>query len=172
MYHVDHRDKVISLPNIPQSSVGAPLPVVLANENALLLAYYTESPYPEWDGTNPRSVSADTTEDPVAVMDFGMARAHYFGPPNDEAFRGHPLASRGLSPYGAFEVQDSSWIRALAEMNSVHPRHDPARYASLRHFILCFHDKTFECIAKTFDATIIAGPLARAIAEVQEWLFA
>jgi hypothetical protein len=171
MYRVDHRDKVIALAGVPQSSVGAPLPVVLANENARLLAYYTEAPHPTWNGTNPRSVSADTTEDPVAVLDFGLARAHYFGPPNDEAFGGHPLAARGLSPYGAFEVLDSSWIRLLSEMNSVHPRHSPALFAGLRHFIFCFHDNTFECIAKSFDVTIIAGPLARAVAEVQEWLF-
>ena len=171
MYRVDHRDKVIALTGVPASSAGAPLPVVLASEWTLLLAYYTESPDPTWNGTNPRCVTADTTEDPVAVLDFGVARAHYFGPPNDEAFRGHPLASRGLSPYGAFEVLDSSWIRILAEINSVHPRHSPALFAPLRHFILSFHDTTFECISKSFDVTVIKGPLARAASEVQKWLF-
>jgi hypothetical protein len=171
MYRVDHRDKVIPLAGVPQSSVGAPLPVVCANANALLVAYYAESPHPTWNGTNPRCVNAETTEDPVAVLDFGAARAHYLGPPNDEAFGGHPLASRGLSPYGTFEVQDSSWIRRLIEMNSVHPRHDPALFAGLRHFILCFHDETFECVAKGFDVTVVEGPLARAIADVQQWLF-
>jgi hypothetical protein len=171
MYSVNHRDKVISLDGIPQSSTGAPLPVVLANEHALLLAYYTETSHTTWDGTNPRSISADATEDPVAVLDFGLARAHYLGPPNDEAFHGHPLASRGLSPYGAFEVQESSWIRILAEMNSVHPRHDPTLFALLRHFILSFHDSTFECIAKGFDVTIVGGPIVKAVAEVQKWLF-
>jgi hypothetical protein len=171
MYRVDHRDKVTPLAGIPASSMGAPLPVVLANEHALLVAYYTESPHPKWDGTNPRSISAATTEDPVAVVDFGLARAHYLGPPNDEAFHGHPLASRGLRPYGAFEVGNSSWIRALAEMNAVHPRHSPALFASLRHFILTFHDSTFECVAKEFDVTVVDGPLAKAVAEVQQWLF-
>ena len=48
-----------------------------------------------------------------------------FGPPNDEAFDGHPLARRGLRPYGAFEVTHSSWIRQLEQMNSVHPHHSP-----------------------------------------------
>jgi hypothetical protein len=171
MYRVDHCDKVIPLAGVPVSSAGAPLPVVLANEHALLLAYYMEVRHPAWDGINPRSISADTTEDPVAVLDFGAVRAHYLGPPNDEAFSGHPLASRGLSPYGAFEVQDSSWIRILAEMNSVHPHHSPALFANLRHFILCFHDSTFECIGKGFDVTVVDGPLAKAIAEVQRWLF-
>lgn len=171
MYRVDHHDKVIPLAGVPQSSIGAPLPVVLANDKALLLAYYTESPHSTWDGTNPRCISAETTEDPVAVLDFGIARAHYFGPPNDEAFGGHPLAARGLSPYGTFEVQNSSWIRTLAEMNSIHPRHDPALFSGLRHFIFCFHDKTFECVARNFDVTVVEGPLVRAVAEVRQWLF-
>jgi hypothetical protein len=172
MYKVDEHDKVIPLVGIPASSTGAPLPIVLANERALLLAYYTEIPCPSWNGTNPRSISADTMEDPVAVLNFGMARAHYLGSPNDEAFLGHPLATRGLSPYGAFEVSDSSWIRTLMQMNSVHPRHNPAMFKPLRHFIFSFHDKTFECIAKNFDVTILQGPIMKVVAEVQQWLFA
>ncbi len=43
-----------------------------------------------------------------AVISFRRHRAFTFGPPNDEAFSGHPLASRGLHPYGAFEMQHSS----------------------------------------------------------------
>jgi hypothetical protein len=172
MYRVDQRDKVILLKGVPASCTGAPLPVVLANERALLVAYYMEPHQPTWNGTNPLCISAEKTEEPVAIVDFGLARAHYLGPPNDEAFHGHPLASRGLSPYGAFEVLDSSWIRALAEMNSVHPRHSPALFAPLRHFVLSFHDSTFECIAKEFDITVSEGPLTKAVAEVQRWLFA
>lgn len=46
----------------------------------------------------------------------------------DEAFRGHPLASRGLHPYAAFRVEDSSWVRRLECMNAVHDSHDPERF--------------------------------------------
>jgi hypothetical protein len=171
MYRVDHRDKVFPLAGVPASSGGSPLPVVLANDQALLVAYYIESPAPAWNGTNPRAINPSVTEDAVAILDFGVARAHYFGPPIDEAFSGHPLASRGLSPYGAFEVRNSSWIRELVEINSVHPRHDPALFSSLRHFVLTFHDEVFECVARDFDATVVDGPLARAVAEVQQRLF-
>jgi hypothetical protein len=71
-----------------------------------------------------------------------------FGSPNDEAFHGHPLAERGLGPYGAYRVEDSSWIRRLERMNSVHPRHDPERFRALTHCVLSFHDSTFECVAE------------------------
>ncbi len=73
-----------------------------------------------------------------------------FGPPNDEAFAGHPLASRGLQPYGAFEVLASSWIRQLERMNAVHRHHDPEDFAVYRHIVLAFHDSTFECIAEGY----------------------
>ena len=84
----------------------------------------------------------------MAVVRFVGCRAHMFGPPNDEAFAGHPLAGRGLRPYGAFLVQNSSWLRGLERMNAVHPRHNPERFRELKHFVLTFHDSTFECIAR------------------------
>jgi hypothetical protein len=34
-----------------------------------------------------------------------------FGMPNDETLHGHPLYERGLEVYGAFRVEDSSWVR-------------------------------------------------------------
>jgi hypothetical protein len=51
----------------------------------------------------------------VAVVRFDRPYAHMFGPPNDEAFHGHPLANRGLCPYAVFEVRDSSWLRRLRQ---------------------------------------------------------
>jgi hypothetical protein len=44
------------------------------------------------------------------LLEFSGCYAHLFGPPNDEAFSGHPLASRGLQPYRITEVKHSSWI--------------------------------------------------------------
>jgi hypothetical protein len=84
-----------------------------------------------------------------------------FGPPNDEAFAGHPLSVRGLTPYGVFEVKNSSWVRRLERMNSVHPRHKPERFARLKHFIFTFHDTTFECIAEGFECTRHEGSVSR-----------
>jgi hypothetical protein len=93
------------------------------------------------------------------VVRFKRARAHFFGPPNDEAFGGHPLAERGLEPYSVFEVLSSSWIRALEQMNSVHPQHRPESFESYRHFILAFHDTTFECIADGFTIEQLTGTM-------------
>jgi len=134
VYEVDRRDKVIPLALLPQCDVGAPLPVLAAEEGSLRLAYVSqERPNGEYG---------------VVTVTFLAPLAHMFGPPNDEAFSGHPLAARGLTPYGAFKIDNSSWVRRLERMNSVHPRHRRERYQRLNHYVLSFHDSTFECVAE------------------------
>jgi hypothetical protein len=139
MYTVSNLDSVRELNSIPQSSVGAPCPVVVANDHRLLLAYYLE--YREKDRGE---------LDGCGLVEFERPYASMFGPPNDEAFSGHPLASRGLRPYGVFEVDHSSWLTTLERMNAVHPYHDSKSFQQLKHYIFTFHDSTFECIAKGF----------------------
>lgn len=151
MYPVDAQDKVVPLEGLPQCSVGAPLPLVMGGELTLLVAYLLEERDPTWDGTISRIVDPQSDEDLVVIVRFLGHCAMMFGPPNDEAFSGHPLAARGLTPYGAFVIEGSSWIRQLEQMNRVHPYHRPERYSELRHFVLSFHDSTFECVARTVE---------------------
>lgn len=147
MYTVDGKDTVRALEGLPQSSIGAPLPVVLSDDHSTFIAYLIAERDPNWDGTTCRVVGPQSDGEPVAIVRFTRRSTLMFGPPNDEAFAGHPLASRGLEPYGAFEVLNSSWIRTLERMNSVHPYHRAEAYDQLRHFVLTFHDSTFECVA-------------------------
>jgi hypothetical protein len=106
------------------------VPLLLAEDGELILAYLVES-----------------EADEVAVVEFESVRAHYFGPPNDEALNGHPLYQKGLRFYRVYEVQNSSWIRALERMNRVHPKHQSGMFSRYRHFIFTFHDTTLECVA-------------------------
>lgn len=164
MYSVDDRDAIRPLVDAPQSSVGAPLPAVLADEHNLLIAYLVQRQDPDWDGTSTTVVSPTDQGMAIAIVNFAQPRLHMFGPPNDEAFQGHPLADRGLRPYSAVEVTESSWIRAAERMNAVHPYHDRAGFlAGLRHFIFAFHDSTFECIAEGYDVTLMQGSMRAAI---------
>lgn len=126
MYQVDEKDSVEELQDIPQSSTGAPIPLVIADEHRVILAYCVEDRSPEWDGTQIRVLDPVGSDEPIAIVRFQRCKVHLFGPPTDEAFAGHPLASRGLQPYGAFRVKGSSWIRQLERMNSVH-RYHPRR---------------------------------------------
>jgi len=162
-YAVDDRDSVRALVDIPQSCTGAPLPCLVADESAVHIAYIISNPAPDWDGTTVNVVGPETEVDKIAIVSFHRVCAHMFGMPNDEAFDGHPLASRGLEPYGAFAIDDSSWVRILAKMNSVHPRHTPDSYSHLKHFVLAFHDSTFECVASGFEVQQTQGSITQAL---------
>lgn len=158
MYEIDDKDKVIKLNDGPQSSIGAPLPVVLSDEGKVLLAFYLEEISKDWEGTSVRLIGPDS-EEPAAIVEFKACYAFMFGAPNDEAFTGHPLYNRGLRPYGVYEVLDSSWVRKLEKMNSVHPNHNVERFWQRHHYIFAFHDSTFECVANGFEVTKTRGSM-------------
>jgi hypothetical protein len=168
MYSVTHQDRPRELAELPQSSVGAPCPMLVAGEHSLRLAYYLEDVPPGWDGTTVRVVSEDAAEEPCALVSFKGAYAHMFGPPNDEAFSGHPLAERGLRPYAVFEVEQSSWLRQLERMNSVHPYHRPEHFGKYKHYVFAFHDTTFECIAESFAITLHRGNVWSVVSSARE----
>jgi hypothetical protein len=171
LYIVDDLDKVKRLKDVPQSDIGAPLPIVIANEGYLGLLYYLSQPDPNWDGTYVNVVSTASDEMAVAIIEFELPTTHSLGPPNDEAFSGHPLAFRGLRPYAAFEILDSSWIRQLERMNSVHRCHDRTRFMSdKRHFVFAFHNSLFECVARSNRIDLTRGSLLKAAAYTVERL--
>jgi hypothetical protein len=159
MYSVSDSDRPRLVPSAPQSSVGAPCPVVLAEEHVLRLSYYLESERltPEWLAAPVRPPRPNWSDDLCAVVTFERAYAHMFGPPNDEAFSGHPLAARGLEPHSVFEIEHSSWLRGLMQMNSVHRYHRVDRFSALRHWVFSFHDSTFECIALSYSIGLARG---------------
>jgi hypothetical protein len=146
------------------------MPFVVSDEHSVVLAYYLDEPDPNWDGTTVVVASASDGDRPIGIVRFKLCYAHFLGPPNDEAFFGHPLASRGLSPYRAFEVKDSSWIRRLERMSSVHRSHDPESFWKRRHLIFTFHDSTFECVCDGFEITQARGSIASVVPRMLELL--
>lgn len=139
MYAVDELDEVISLEELPQHAGGAPEPAILATNDDLWLAYETA---PEGEE--------------IAIIRFGLPRAHYFGPPNDETLNAHPLYARGLGFYGIYKINCSFWVRSLEVMNRVHPMHNPKLFDTLTHYAFTFHDSIFECVS---DGLIVAAIL-------------
>ena len=149
--------EALLLIDVPQSSSGAPLPHVFADEGRLLIAYIVNTPDPLFDGTNPRSISSATDDQSIAILTADPYRVFQFGPPNDEAISGHRLYGLGLQPYSAFEVLNSSWIASQEKANRVHSRHMPELFSGYRHFILTFHDSTLEFIARSFSVSLQQG---------------
>lgn len=121
------------LTDIPVMDFGAPVPIVLADEHTLVLGYYTHN-------------------DQWAMLKFRRCYAYSVGLPNEEAIEGHPLHEFGLDRGRAYEIEKSPWIHLLEVANRVHTHHDPSFFDKFRHFIISFHDSTFECVAQTYTS--------------------
>ena len=55
-------------------------------------------------------------------------------------------------------------------MNAVHPYHSPELFSSYRHFVLSFHDTTFECVAKDYSVDVSKGSVVDLVAKEAERL--
>ena len=132
-------------------STGAPLPHLLANGHRAYLLFYLANVDPDWNGTWARVVdpAADEAE-PLGVVEFHHVHSVKLGGPNDEAIEGHPLHGKGLRTYAAHQVVNSHWIAEAERVNSVHPHHRGGWHERLNHYVFCFHDETFECLAEGF----------------------
>jgi hypothetical protein len=164
------QDEVIGVGNLPQPETGAPLPVLVSDEHNLYCAYYLGDWPDDWDGKTVRMMDIDTDDEIVTIVRFYHFLVYQFGPPNDEAFHGHPLYKKGLRPYGAFEIVNSSWIDKFEKMNSVHPNHRKERFYSYKHIVLSFHDTTLEVVCKGYGFEILNGSVRKAISIMQDRL--
>lgn len=167
MHPTNKKDRLRRL-KVPPSNVGAPSPQLIANSHQLFLAYYIEDSPKNSGHAKSTTRSARRTKLPVALIEFDAPYAHYFGPPREDASRGHPLHSRGFRPHSAFEVLYSSWIRFLKHMNEADFEYDPKRLNGHRHFIFAFHDDTFECIARKFTVSTHRDTITNIISKVRE----
>ncbi len=146
-------------------SRGAPLPHLLASDSRCYLLFHVEEIDPDWDGTTCRVVGPGSQVE-VAIVEFELCMAATLGMPNDEALHGHPLWGRGLAAYGAYRVRNSAWIAEQSAINAVHPHDSPALWSGLAHFILGFHDTTFECVAASFRVQTRRTTIVEALQEV------
>lgn len=132
--------------------VGAPLPYLLQNDYRTFVTFLLREDDPSWDGTYVNVVDpASTSPHSVAVVEFKQCHATKMGAPNDEVFHGHPLHGKGMEAYEAQEVINSRWLAEVEAINSVHSCYNPDHWKALHHFVLWFHDSTFECAAESFD---------------------
>jgi hypothetical protein len=91
--------------------------------------------------------SADANKDVVLLVWKGP-RFVSMGGPNDEALSSHRLYSKGLRGLRWVGiVEDSELIAMLERQNGVHERHNPARFASLVHYVLPLKGDVVEVVA-------------------------
>lgn len=166
MFGITPKQELKKLRDLPQSSVGAPCPLVFATEHEVHVTYYLDAIEEEWDGTTVRVIDHASTGEPSIVVTFHRVTAHYFGMPNDETMHGRPLYKLGLQAHSYFEVLGSSWRDELERMNRVHSHHKKEHYADVRHFIFTFHDTTLEVLARSYTAEVTNLPLMENIERV------
>jgi hypothetical protein len=132
-----------------------PIPVLLSGLRTFV-AFYLGVHDPVADRTNAR-VRDPRADHGIGVVEFKRVTSVKISSPNDEALRGHPLWGSGLEFHSAHEVKNSPWISELMEVDRAHERFDESQWDGRRHFMLTFHDKTLECVAKWTITRIAPG---------------
>lgn len=122
--------------DMPPIQVGASCPQIFARERDLYLAYCKPTP--------------ESRECLFALITFCHAVAHYFGPPDEETLEKHPLFDKGLQRWGSYRVSSSSWLAQLKSLTKDSKYHQDL-YGQCQHFILTFHDTTFECVCRDYS---------------------
>lgn len=117
-------------------SAGAPQPFVFSSEDRTLVGFVAA-----------QQVSGAADRESVSVAELVACTSVKFGFPNDEVLHGHPLFDAGLDYYQLHEVENSSWIRELRAVESVHDQAPAVPFEKERHFVLTFQDSTLEAIA-------------------------
>ncbi|MEO1529890.1 MAG: hypothetical protein AAFX06_31130 [Planctomycetota bacterium] len=165
VYQIDSKDQLLELEDLPVCSVGAPIPAVVGREHFTALCYVAAQPPADgWHGQSATLVDHNSSARPIVVVEFRICADVRFGWfPSEETCDHHPLATRGLAPYTAYEVRDSSWVRSLAKLEAGNRDH---ALKSKRHFILTFHDSTFECVSDSYTVRVIEGSIQSAMADV------
>ena len=69
-------------------------------------------------------------------------------------------------------VANSRWLAELEQINSVHSMYNPSKWQALKHYLLLFHDETFECLAQDYKLEMLTGSMADVVKQVTERLLA
>ena len=89
-----------------------------------------------------------------AILNFKNCSITKFGYPNDEARWAIPR-TKGLS-YDAYEIYDSEWSAELDRLNRL--AFPNFQRSGKRHFLILFHDSSFECLAEDVSVILSEDP--------------
>jgi len=147
--------------------IGAPLPHLLQSDNRTVVAFFLRDVDPNWDGSYITIRYPDSpTAQKLGLVEFHRCVCAKMGTPNDEVFHGHPLHGKGFEGYRAMVVENSTWLKQLEAINAVHDHYKPETWRELKHYILPFHDSTFECVAHGFTVETRETSLPELLSEV------
>lgn len=151
-------------------NTGAPLPHVVSGRYKTYLMYVVNVPDPNWNRTSVNIIKTTDTQ-PIAVVEFSRCYSFHFGGPNDEVISGHPLWGKGLNSYDAHVIANSRWLAEQEKINAVHSFYNPSRWKRLKHYLLLFHDDTFECLAENYKVEVVMESMEQVVKMVTERLW-
>jgi hypothetical protein len=100
----------------------------------------------------------------TALAEFRMCSATRFGYPNDEARAG--IARFAPLGYGIYEVLHCSWLDETDRLNRY--AFPGQRRGATRHFLITFHDSTFECLADDVRLTVVNESYGQVFARIAQ----
>ena len=141
---------------------GAPDPRVICNGHKTFVIFYVRddfNPFTQEPASETMQLSPENKEERIpeafVLVKFNHCLIHKFGTPNDEVLNGHRLRKKGLSFYSWHKVHNSSWIEEIKNVNRVHPKFSEKHWLNLNHYIITFHNETFECVAESYELITI-----------------
>lgn len=150
---------------------GAPMPHVVSSGPVVLLLYLMADANTDWDGTRVSVVDpAGSTPEELAIVRFERCATYKLAPPDGGVLARHPLHNKGLEPYAAHVVENSSWTVEHATIDSPRSRSTPGTSPDYKHYVLLFHDEVFECIATRHAIDRFRGTFAAAISHCETHL--
>jgi hypothetical protein len=143
----------IDLGFVPEAAVSGA--VLLQSENSTYLIFNAM----KMDANNNLYDDAG-----LAVCEFPGCIITKFGYPNDEAWSAIPR-TRGIA-YEVCEVFDSEWNQEITRLNRYAFPNTPE--STKRHFLLLFHDSSFECLADDIKAQLTREPFSVVMAHLSK----
>ena len=127
---------------------SAPMPVLLATDANTLIAFWFSSGQAEQ----------------VAVVEFDRCLVATLGEPSEDTLHGHRLYEKGLG-YGANVVHHSAWLAEFKELarRTEADFDEPWWDAKFKHYVICFQDSTFQCIAARFYVRTFTEPMEQVL---------
>jgi hypothetical protein len=114
----------------PEIMVGAPNPMVFADEHVVNLAYYD-------------------IEDDVALVTFDHCFEFRMGMPGEDLISKSPYSGLGILNFEPHVVENSPWIDELEKRYKVVSEFSRGE-RNYVHYLFAIHDRTFECIASGY----------------------
>jgi hypothetical protein len=139
--------ELVEIRGLFEMDCGAPSPIVISNENEIVIAFYADEENPSKELQERNSIY----DKGVFVLKFKSFIKHSFGLPSNETISGHPYYKLGMRSFSFYELKSSDLIKQLQNIEKVHPYYTSEKWKEYRHYILTFHDNMFECVAKEFE---------------------